>query len=270
MPQPSAELKVNPQPNCPGGSQNQLCGFTEGDRLIIYDPSGNWDIFTVTQVQDSAAHLQHRQQSFSVAYGTGANVTAVRTAMYYFVSDDATKTYELRYFDGWDTDLPVVDNVVNVSFRYFGDPLPPQLTGKPLATQPGPWTTYGPAPPQLGTSYAGWPPGENCTFSVVGGQHEPRLQVLAGGGLGQVELDQAILSDGPWCPEPGKTSRFDADLLRIRRVRVTMRVQAALEAMRGPAGALFMKSGTSTDSKRFIPDQEVSFDITPRNLNLGR
>jgi hypothetical protein len=64
--------------------------------------------------------------------------------------------------------------------------------------------------------------------------------------------------------------RFDADLLRVRRVRATIRVQAALEAMRGPASALFLKGGTATDSTRWIPDQEISFDVTPRNLNLGR
>ena len=270
MPQPSAELKVDPQPNCPGNQLNQLCGFEEGDRLIIFDPSGNWDTFTVTQVQDAAAHLQHNQQSFTTAYNVGANVTAVRTVVYYLSTDDATETYQLRYFDGWNTDLPVADNVVRLQFQYFGEPQPPQLTGKPLAAKPGPWTTYGPSPPELGISYAGWPPGENCTFQVVGGQHTPRLATLGGGGIGQVELTQAMLSDGPWCPEAAKPSRFDADLLRIRRVRVTIRVQAALASLRGPAGVMFMKGGTANASDRFIPDQEIRFDVTPRNMNLGR
>ena len=77
MPQPSAELKVHPQPNCPGGSSNDLCGFEIGDRLIIFDAEGNWDLFTVTQVQDAAAHLQHQGQPFTVGYATGSNVTIV-------------------------------------------------------------------------------------------------------------------------------------------------------------------------------------------------
>jgi hypothetical protein len=270
MPPQSSEIKVNPQPNCPGNQQNDLCGFEIGDRLIIFDAEGNWDLFTVTNVQDAAAHLQHQGQPFTIAYATGSNVTAVGSAMYYLSSDDVAGIHQLRYFDGWQTDLPVVDNVVKLEFRYFGEPQPAQLTGKPLTSQPGPWTTYGPKPPELGISKMGWPAGENCTFQVVGGQQVPRLTTLGNGGLGQVELTPGVLSDGPWCPDPTKPNRFDADLLRIRRVRVTMRVQAALASMRGPAGTLFMKGGTATAGDRFIPDQEISFDVAPRNLNLGR
>jgi len=270
MPQPSAELKVTPQANCPGGKLNQLCGFEEGDRLIIYDASGNWDTFTVTQVQDSAAHLQHRQQTFTHAYEIGASVTAIATSTYYLSSDDATTSYQLRYYDGWQTDLPVADNVVKLEFKYFGDAEPPQLTGKPLSDVVGPWTTYGPVPPELGVSKMGWPAGENCTFQVVGGQQVPRLARIGTGGIGQVELTPQMLSDGPWCPSPDKPSKFDADLLRVRRVRATIRVQAALAAMRGPAGTLFLKGGTARGGSRLIPDQEVVFDVTPRNLNLGR
>jgi hypothetical protein len=85
-----------------------------------------------------------------------------------------------------------------------------------------------------------------------------------------VELKQADLVDGPWCPSADKPNRFDADLLRVRRVRVTLRVQAAQASMRGPAGPLFTKGGTSQGASRYLPDQEVTFDVTPRNLNLGR
>ena len=101
------------------------------------------------------------------------------------------------------------------------------------------------------------------------GLQVPRLDTLAAG-IGQVELTEAQLTDGPFCPDDMMPKRFDADLLRVRRVRATIRVQAALEALRGPAGALFLKGGTSADGSRWIPDQEISFDVTPRNLNLGR
>ena len=60
MPITSAELKVNDQPNCPQGEQ--LCGFKIGDTVIIFDVSGHFDTFTITEVQDSAGHLQHRDQ----------------------------------------------------------------------------------------------------------------------------------------------------------------------------------------------------------------
>ena len=35
-------------------------------------------------------------------------------------------------------------------------------------------------------------------------------------------------------------------------------------------GALFRNAGTSTSSNRLVPDQEIRFDIVPRNFNLGR
>jgi len=41
-------------------------------------------------------------------------------------------------------------------------------------------------------------------------------------------------------------------------------------ALRGPAGVLFTYGGTSTGGARLVPDQEIRFDITPRNMNLGR
>jgi len=92
-------------------------------------------------------------------------------------------------------------------------------------------------------------------------------------GYGQVELTQAMLTDGPWCPGQDATNypnRFDADLLRIRRIRVTLRVQAALSALRGPAGVLFTHGGTARSPERLVPDQEIQFSVTPRNMTLGR
>src|SRR5262249_52665446 len=151
-----------------------------------------------------------------------------------------------------------------LQFRYFGDPQPPQLTGKPLAQAPGPWTTYGPVPPQLGIVKGNYPAGENCAFKIDTGQQVPRLPVLGAGGVTQLELTKDLLTDGKyWCPSDDKPNRFDADLLRIRRIRVTFRVQAALATMRGPAGPLFTNGGSATAGNKYLPDQEVTFDVTP-------
>jgi hypothetical protein len=78
------------------------------------------------------------------------------------------------------------------------------------------------------------------------------------------------LTDGPWCPDPNNVNKWDADLLRIRKITVTLRVQAALAALRGPAGTLFTNAGTSRGANSYAPDQEVKFDVAPRNVNLGR
>ena len=61
-------------------------------------------------------------------------------------------------------------------------------------------------------------------------------------------------------------NRWDADLLRIRKIGVTLRVQAANAAMRGPASVLFAHGGTSRSGNRWLPDLQVRFEVTPRNL----
>jgi type II secretory pathway pseudopilin PulG len=269
----SQELVVQPQPNCGLDQHDQLCGFKDGMRALIYDVDGSWDTTTITTVQDEALHLQHSNK-LSSAYDSGtAILTEVATHTYYLKTDIATNTYQLMHYDGIQTDLPVVDNVVKLTFSYFGDPQPPMLIpGKSLcdANVKGPFTTYGPRPPCIGLAPKGtYPSGENCAFTVANGLQVPRLPALAAT-TGEVELTQAMLTDGPWCPDPTFDNRYDADLLRIRRVGVTLRVQAAIAALRGPAGLLFTRGGTSTSAQRYVPDQEIKFSVTPRNMTLGR
>jgi hypothetical protein len=268
MPRNSNELKVNPEPGCP--ANDQLCCFAEGMQVVIFDSSGAWNTFTITSVQTPAMHLQRHGPDFVKDYDSGAMIAQVVPRTYYLKSDDATKTYQLMYYDGDQTDVPLVDNVVGLTFEYFGEPQPPALL-KPVSDPTGPWTTYGPKPPALGVSGGmGYPDGENCTFQVGGGQQVSRLPVLGGGGTGLVPLTQQMLTDGPWCPGPDSQGRFDADLFRIRRIRVTLRVQSGLQQLRGPAGPLFAKGGYSRGGEMFVPDQELRFDVAPRNLNLGR
>ena len=126
MPTPSAELKVHQQPGC-GEDDRELCGFNDGDRVLIFDPSGAYDIFTITNTQDNALHLQHRDDKFTQKYDSGAWITRVESHTYYLNEVPATNTYELRHYDGYQTDLPVADNVVDFRIEFFGDPLPPQL-----------------------------------------------------------------------------------------------------------------------------------------------
>lgn len=270
MPINSQELKVNAQANCPNNNQDQLCGFEEGMRVLIFDPGGAWDAISITQVQDAALHLQYAGD-LSTQYQAGSWITEVATHTYYLKTDTSTNTYQLMHYDGFKTDLPLVDNVVKLEFKYYGEPQPPTLLpGKSLTDPVGPYTTYGPKPPVLGVNNASdsWGAGENCAFMVQNGQQVPRLAVLAP--AGQVEITSGMLQDGPWCPDDSHLHRFDADMLRVRRVRVKLRVQVAPPSMRGPAGVLFTRGGTAAASDRLVPDQEISFDVTPRNLNLGR
>lgn len=267
MPTPSSELKVNQQPNCQAA--DPLCGFQDGQRIIIFDESGAYDDMTITQVQGSSLHLQHNKSiegnTLSKSYGPGAQIAQISQKTYYY--DAGTK--QLMYYDGDQRDEAVIDDVVELVFEYFGEPRPPVMINE--VTDPPPWTSYGPKPPALGVQTSDWPAGENCAFIVDGtGMHAGRLPDLAPGEQGLVALSEAMLTDGPWCPDATFPTRYDADLLRIRKIGVRLRVQVASAELRGPAGALFRNAGTSTSSNRLVPDQEIRFDIVPRNFNLGR
>jgi prepilin-type N-terminal cleavage/methylation domain-containing protein len=237
MPDTSAELKVSDQPNCPSGQQ--LCGFEEGDEVIIFDTSGHFDTFTLTQVQDAAGHLQHRGQNFNYPYAIGASVTQVKSHTYYF---DATNR-QLRDYDGDDGDFPVVDNVVGLKFEYFGDPNPPTL----------------PKPPS-GVA--------NCLYDSLGNYTASGMTTLTTGGGSLAPLPISMFSDGPWCG--GGSNQFDADLYRVRKVKVTLRVQTPIAALRGQNTTLFVNSGTSKSGQKFIPDLVTAFEVSPRNMNLSR
>jgi prepilin-type N-terminal cleavage/methylation domain-containing protein len=272
MPQPSAEIKVLRQPGCPEG--DDLCGFEEGMRVVIFDDTGAWDPFTITQVQTASKHLQHNEDTFSKSYKPGAQITQIAMHTYYLQTDTATETYQLRHYDGYQRDEALAENVVALAFEYWGDPRPPMLLKPVLAGIPGQYTNYGPKPPVLGVdndTTDEYPAGENCIFEVgASGTHVSSLLDLAPGSQALQLLTEAMLIDGPWCPKAASPTRFDADLLRIRKVGVRLRVQVASAMLRGPAGVLFARGGTSNSGARYVPDQEVRFDVTPRNMNFGR
>jgi type II secretory pathway pseudopilin PulG len=235
MPNVSAEIKVNPQPNCP--KADALCGFNEGMSLLIFDSTGSWDSFEVTKVQTEALHLQHRGELLSKPYDTGANIVQADWHTYYY---DATNR-QLRHYDGIDTDLPIVDNVVGLQFTYYGDPKPPRAPKPPISA-------------------------ENCVIDTSG---NPKLPVLSTD-QSLVELSKEILSDGlpEWCG--GGTNTFDPDLYRIRKIRVALRVQVGMVTLRGTNTLLFRNPGLAQVGAHFVPDYEVTFEVTPRNLNLSR
>ena len=236
MPPGSKEMKVYDKPNCP--KHDQLCGFAEGMRVLIFDAEGHNDIFTITEVQDDAAHLQHSGQDLNYKYDDGSQVL---TAVSYTYWLDRT-TNQLKRYDGWQTDLPLVDDVVDLKFEYFGDPNPP--------TAPKPATGVA-----------------NCIYTAAG---VPALPTLAATDGSPADLTKKQLSDGPYCG--GGDTEFDADLLRVRKVRVTLRMQVQSSTLRGagPNNPLFLNPGTAQGGERYVPDYTVKFEVSPRNLNLAR
>jgi hypothetical protein len=239
MPDTSSELKVEDQANCPPDA-DQLCGFDVGDEVIIFDSSGFFDTFTLTEVQSSAGHVQLRGQGgLSHPYPTGAVITQVKSHSYYF---DSTNR-QLRDYDGDSSDYPVVDNVVGLKFEYFGDPNPPTSPKPPLG---------------LG----------NCLYDDAGNYTASSMTTLTTGGGSLAPLPISMFRDGPWCG--GGSNQFDADLYRVRKVKVTLRIQTPIAALRGRDTTLFANPGTSVNGQKFIPDLVSSFEVSPRNMNLSR
>jgi Tfp pilus assembly protein PilW len=273
----SAVTNVAPEAGCP--TTDPLCGFKVGMSVLIYDQNGHADIFTITQVIDpnqNTIKLQHNGSKLTYPFPMNPSTKIVQTFSftYYLKTDTANNVYQLMRYDGTNNpDVPVVDNVVSLQFHYYADPQPPQLNGRALSDLSGPATTYGPRPPTAGQNTGdGWPNGENCAFMFTNGQLGPRLPVLGGNPASNtlVELTAAQLNDGPWCPGAAGNTQWDADLLRIRKVGLTLRVQAAVAALRGPASTLFTYGGTSKDGTKWVPDQQITFNVSPRNMNLGR
>jgi prepilin-type N-terminal cleavage/methylation domain-containing protein len=240
MPIDSEELKADFDPSQPGCPADGACGFSTGDEVLIFDQSGNFDAFTVTLVQDSANHLQHRGQNLSHVYAPPTAVI-LKVNSYSFYLDRSTNQL-MRYDGGSDAPTPIVDNVVDLNFDYFGDPGPPQQPKPPLGQA-------------------------NCLYDALGNYVAAGMTTVSGDGS-MAALPLSMFTDGPWCGSG--SNQFDADLFRVRKLRVTLRVQTPIAALRGHDTTLFRNPGTSASGQRMIPDLVTSFDVTPRNMNLSR
>lgn len=242
-------VQVNPQPGC--GAAKPLCGFAVASLAIVFDDSGVYDTFHIASIQDQGPAVVRSAGPWSKSYAAGSTLTSLVSATYWLRADASKGTSELMKYDGRVTDVPLADEIVHLAFEYFGDPVPATLR-RPLADPVGPWTSYGPKPPlptEDDVATPGYGVGENCVFQMADGATVPRLAVL-GAPPSLVLLAAAELTDGPWCPDPLAATRFDADLLRIRRIRVTLRVRPVPTAVQKPDA------------------QEITFDVTPRNLSL--
>ena len=156
------------------------------------------DFFTVTGVAGALAH-DAPNPVFQRPYAAGRSlVVPVVQRVYYF--DRAGR--RLMVYDGYQSDMPFIDNVVDVRFEYFVD--------------------------RAASSVAQPPEGmSSCVFDA-GTPPVPRLDDLGGDGLHPLAPGQ--MTDGPVCG--AGPNAFDGDLLRIRMVRVTLRLQAGADEVR--------------------------------------
>lgn len=262
----SGGLDIAAVPGCPAADPS--CGLTAGASVVLVDPSGQWDLYGVASVVGSHVVLEGRGVSSGRPYPVGTWMVPVDVATFYLRSATGPEGAQLARYDGYQSDLPQIDHVVSLAFEYFGDPEPPRLRPAPGAL--GQVTTYGPAPPALGEDDErdSWGAGENCVITAVGGAQAPRLAAGPGSLLQRLAAEE--LTDGPWCPDGLAPTRFDADLLRVRKVRVRLRAEAWADAARGADPRFFHRPGTGATAHALVPDQEIAFDVVPRALGGGR
>lgn len=266
-----ALLVLAPPPDCPAAT---ACGFREGMAVALYDGSGTFDLVDVRGV-DPASPALTIEPALSRGYAAGTRVTEVDVSTF-ALEVDADGAGRLTRRTAAGAAQPIVDAVVAFSAEVFGDALPP-MPGRHPESPP----TYGPVPPAAAVDDEREPfgPGENCTMArgsaatsaspAVNGVLTlvPRMPVLgATGTLTQVSLSQ--LRDGPWCAGPAN-GVYDADLFRIRRVDLRLRVESAAARLRGPAGLLFTRTGHGR-APSWVRDLELRVSLTPPNLEPSR
>jgi prepilin-type N-terminal cleavage/methylation domain-containing protein len=210
-----------------------LCGLTEADDVVVMDQEGRHDFFRVGEVTGTTAPLLLRQGAAAFTLPSGSIATRIETRTFYM--DAAAR--QLRQYDGYRSDVPVIDDVVSVRFEYWGTPGVPE--------QARPWA--------VGQS--------SCWFDSAG---QPKFgRSVAAPGEADVRLELDAFRDGPWCGEGDNV--FDADLLRVRRVRAVVRLRAASRAARGVSSA-YADPGSALTTNSLVPDMEVVADVTPRTL----
>lgn len=206
------------------------CGFRRSQRVLVSDATGR---AFAAQVAGVAPGLLELDQPAPMTLSLPAFVTVTSLTVLYF---DAARR-QLRRYDGFAADQPLVDDVVWAAVRYYGDPLPPR-----------------------------YPAVSGQTTCVAEEDGSPRLPLLGPVPAPLVELSAGALSDGPWCgAEPWL---YDADLLRVRAIRMAMRLQAASPMVRG-VGPLFASPGTSRRPGALVPDVTLDLLVAPRALAGG-
>ena len=161
--------------------------------------------------------------------------------------------------------MPLLDHATGLRFEYFGRAEPPAVFEDGDLDRRR--ATYGPLPPPAAVDdlLDAWPPGENCQFFRSDGQPAPRQVPLPVEVAGLARLPLPNFTDGPWWPDHASPNRYDVDLLRIRLVRITLRVQAQSLAVRGLDTRLFSQPGGAREAARLVPDLEVRVDAALRN-----
>ncbi len=253
----STTLSMDRALPCP--REDGTCGFVAGNSVMILDAARSES--GLVRTVNPAASMLVLSAPILTSFERGATVMAIERTTYGVRSlpDGSSRLVRITQRGA---EEPVVDSVAAFEISIAGLAAPP-LPG----ARPEDYPTYGPMPPPIGIDDLRdmWPAGENCTLTLDGsGARASRLEEL-GERSALLSLSGAMLADGPWCADATDVERFDADLLRARRVDIRLRVEAASADLRGPAGVLFTRAGRATRAARWLPDIELRASVALRS-----
>ena len=104
-------------PECPAAG---TCGFAAGTRALLFDasePGAGHELFTVTETSGGLAHDSPNLPFERVYAAPDSYVLPIVQRTYYFDRPNS----RLMVYDGYQTDSPLIDNVLDLRFSYFVD-----------------------------------------------------------------------------------------------------------------------------------------------------
>ena len=203
------------------------CGIRDGVPVLWLEPRPGFQLGEAEAVDASGLQIAGVASAADTAIVAGVEIVSYRF--------DAARGELIRGRAGG-RGLPVAGHVAAFAIELWGDGAPP-------------------AGPR-------WPPGEETCVTLADGR--PRLPPLAPPGSPAIRLDPARFTDGPWCGVA--PFRFDADLFRVRRIRVRLRFEADSDAARGRDPARTARPGSATTPAREVQDLDTTVDVTPIGL----
>lgn len=236
-----------------------VCGFQAGDIAVIADGWGRTEVFEVREADDALGQLRPARP-LAYAYPAGAWVTAARADRIGLLRQPDGSQNLVR-FTAAGAQEPMLDGVVDLQLDVWGQARAPWL--RDAASSPG-LAQYGLYPPAADVADANgiYGLGEHCMAVRLDGTPQSPLSDHAAGADGLMRLQPADFVDGPWCPQPGAAAAFDADLFRIRRIDIRLRVEVLPPEFRGVSGPLFVRPGTAAhDTARWVKDRMLSFSV---------
>lgn len=239
------------------------CRFAPGDDLMVTDAFGRFELAVVRAVSpplvvDLAAPL-------AASWRAGGVASVVIPHSYALRADPATGLFQLVRALGAGPANPVIDFVTRFDVQWALDGAAPSPLLAPDGTVEG--VTAGGVPPPPGeVGDPWWPAGETCLFARdATGALVSRLAPL---GAGAVPVPLPSLADGPWCPSPSAPTRWDADLVRVADIRLSLSVAVASAHLRLPMTPPL--AGSSRRAARLVPDLTMAAAVRPGRRAGGR